>query len=239
MSKSIVREAFVWSVAWRPVSLKSSQESIVPKTAQLGPGDVLPQPLDLGRREVGIDDQAGTLAHQLLVTGSAQLRATLGRAAVLPDQRPVDRLAARRVPGDHGLALVGNPDRVELAPLDARVDYRLDGNSAAHLPDFGGVVLDPTWPREVLLELRVGPTGDPPLGVEDEAGRPRRPLVDRQDQGVTPRKIVSRPAATPEASSPVANRRRLIPYISATIVRAWRSGSGTSSISSAAAATPS
>ena len=34
MSKSSVREAFVKSVAWRPVSLKSSQESIVPKTAR-------------------------------------------------------------------------------------------------------------------------------------------------------------------------------------------------------------
>ena len=37
MSKSIVREALVWSVAWRPVSLKSSQESIVPKTARSAP----------------------------------------------------------------------------------------------------------------------------------------------------------------------------------------------------------
>ncbi len=33
MSKSIVRDAFERSVAWRPVSLKTSQESIVPKTA--------------------------------------------------------------------------------------------------------------------------------------------------------------------------------------------------------------
>ena len=37
--------------------------------------------------------------------------AALGGAAVLPDERPVHRLAARRVPGDDGLALVGDPDR--------------------------------------------------------------------------------------------------------------------------------
>jgi hypothetical protein len=33
MSNSIVREAFERSLTWRPVSLKTSQESIVPKTA--------------------------------------------------------------------------------------------------------------------------------------------------------------------------------------------------------------
>ena len=35
MSKSIVREAFETSQTWRPVSLWTSQESIVPKTASL------------------------------------------------------------------------------------------------------------------------------------------------------------------------------------------------------------
>ena len=58
------------------------------------------------------------------------------------------------------------------------------GDAAGHVPDFAGVVLDPARPREVLLELRVGAAGDPPLRVEDEAGRPGRPLVDREDQGV-------------------------------------------------------
>jgi hypothetical protein len=37
MSKSIVREAFVKSVTCSPVSLKMSQESIVPKTARSAP----------------------------------------------------------------------------------------------------------------------------------------------------------------------------------------------------------
>src|SRR6476469_8464753 len=145
MSQSIVREALVWSVAWRPVSLKSSQESNVP------------------------------------TAGRAQLLAALCGAPVLPDQRPVDRLAARWVPGDDRLALVGDPDRLELGPLDTGVDDSLDGDAAADLPDFAGVVLDPARPGEVLLELRVGPPGDPSLRVEDEAGGPRRPLVDRQD----------------------------------------------------------
>ena len=75
------------------------------------------------------------------------------------------------------------PIAVELGPLDAGVDDRLDRDAPGHVPDLGGVVLDPARPREVLLELRVGAAGDPPLRVEDEAGGARRPLVDRQDHG--------------------------------------------------------
>ena len=86
----------------------------------LGPLDVARQPLDLGPGEVGVEDQARALADELLVAGGAQLLAAPGGAPVLPDQRPVQRLAARRVPGDDGLALVGDPDPVELRPVDRR-----------------------------------------------------------------------------------------------------------------------
>ena len=94
MSKSIVREALVWSVAWRPVSLKSSQESIVPKTARSAPSTLRSSHSILVAGEVGVEDEAGALAHQRLVAGGAQLLAALRRAPVLPDQRPVQRLAA-------------------------------------------------------------------------------------------------------------------------------------------------
>jgi len=115
------------------------------------------------------------------VAGGAQLLAAGRGAAVLPDQRPVQRLAAVGIPGDDGLALVGDPDRLQLGPLDPGGGDRLAGEPPRHLPDLGGVVLDPARPREELLELRVGAPGDPHLRVEDEAGGPGRPLVDRQD----------------------------------------------------------
>jgi hypothetical protein len=142
---------------------------------------VAQQPLDLRPGEVGVEDEAGALAHERLVAGRAQLLAALGRAPVLPDERPVNRLPGGGVPGDHRLALVGDADRVELAALDARCGDRLRRDSAGDVPDFGGVVLDPTRPREVLLELGVGAAGNPPLAVEDQAGRPGRALVDRED----------------------------------------------------------
>ncbi len=194
MSNSSVREAFVWSVAWRPVSLNSSHESTVPKTARSGSSALRSQPLDLGPREVGIEHQPGALADQRLVPCRPQLLAALRRATVLPDQGAVDRLPRRRVPGDHGLALVGDPDPVELGPLDPRRGDRLGGDPPRHLPDLPRVVLDPARPRKVLPELRVGTARDPPLAVEDEAGGPGRPLVDREDH---PRSDLRRPGFMP------------------------------------------
>ncbi len=108
--------------------------------------------------------------------------AAVGGAAVLPDERVVERLAGLRVPGDHGLALVGDPDRLQLGPLDAGVGDRVDRHPAGHLPDLRGVVLDAAGPREVLAELGVRAAGDPALLVEDEAGRAGRALVDGEDQ---------------------------------------------------------
>jgi len=174
------------------------------------------------------------------VTSGAQLRAAISGATILPNKRPVEGLAASPIPGDDRLALVGDPDRVEVPALDTGIDDRLSRYPPGDVPDFSRVVLDPAGAREMLLELGVGTADDATLCVEDEAGGARRPLVDREDQRETPRTIVSKPSATPVASSlPVPSRRRPIPYISATIVRACRAGSGTSSISSAAAATPS
>ena len=175
-----------------PQSLKISQLSIVPNTARPSrarsrrPSTLLEQPLDLRPREVGVEHQAGALADQRLVAGLAQLVAALRGAPVLPDERAVQRLAGVRVPDDDGLALVGDADGLQLARSDARVVERLARDRARDLPDLRGVVLDPSRPREVLLELAVGPPDQLRVGVEDEAGRAGGPLVDREDHRARP-----------------------------------------------------
>ena len=71
------------------------------------------------------------------MAGAAQLVAARGGAPVLPDERVVDRLAGRRVPGDHGLALVGDPDRVEARrPSMPASASACDGDPPGHLPDL-------------------------------------------------------------------------------------------------------
>ena len=124
--------------------------------------DVAQQPLDLRSREVWVDHEPGALADELRVARLAQLLAALGGAPVLPDERVVDRLARLWIPGDDGLALVGDPNRGEPGAGGSRVADRLRGDAAGHAPDLVRVVLDPAGPREVLAELAVGAAGDPP-----------------------------------------------------------------------------
>jgi hypothetical protein len=116
------------------------------------------QPLDLRAGEVGVEHQAGAVADELLPTLLLELGAALGGAAVLPDDRGCQRLTRRAVPGDDGLALVGDADGLRLAA--ACVVDRLLGDRDRHVPGLRRVVLHPARLREVLLELAVGAAGD-------------------------------------------------------------------------------
>jgi hypothetical protein len=139
------------------------------------------QPLDLRPGEVGVEDEPGALAKERLVAGGAQLFAAVGGAAVLPDERALQRRAGAPVPGHDRLALVGDPDCAQGGPVDARLGESSRSDRARGLPDLVGVVLDPARAREVLLELGVGAPGERALGVEDDARRAGRALVDRED----------------------------------------------------------
>ena len=86
----------------------------------------------------------------------AQLVAARGGAAVLPDERAVQRLAGRRVPAQTVSRWLVIPTAVELARADAGVLERLAGDRARDVPDLRRVVLDPAGLREVLAELAVG-----------------------------------------------------------------------------------
>ena len=82
-------------------------------------GDVVENPGDLRGAEIGIEQQPGLrLDHRLAAVG-AELVADAGRAAILPDDRAVDRLAGRAVPDDDRLALVGDADGGDVGRLQA------------------------------------------------------------------------------------------------------------------------
>ena len=143
--------------------------------------DVIEQPLHLRRREVWVEHQPRALAHERFVSLLAQLRAARGGAAVLPDDRVVQRLAALRVPHADRLALVRDPERRQVARAHARVEQRLARDGRGHIPDLTRIVLDPARPRKVLGELAVGAADRLGALVEDEAQRSSRALVDRED----------------------------------------------------------
>ena len=74
---------------------------------------VLGQPHQLGAGEVRVEPQPGQLAHPVLVAVGAQPVAEVRRTPVLPDDRAARRPERLAVPEQHGLALVGDADRLQ------------------------------------------------------------------------------------------------------------------------------
>ena len=141
------------------------------------------QPGELGPGEVGIEHEPGAGAHVRLLPGLLELATDRRGAAVLPDDRGVDRSERLAVPHDHGLALVRDADGAHVGVHRTGLRERLARHPPGHLPDLDGVVLDPAGTGEVLRELRVAPPQHTAIRTDHEAGGAGRPLVDRQHGG--------------------------------------------------------
>ena len=159
------------------------EQQLAPRRPLAGAGVGVEQPLELGAREVGVEQQAGALGDHRLVPGGAQLGAERAGAAVLPDDRPPERLAGRPVPDQRGLALVGDADRRDRAGSEPRPLDRGAADRGGRGPEVGGVVLDPARLREMLRELLLGGADHRHPLVEDDGPARGRALVDGQDVG--------------------------------------------------------
>src|SRR5439155_22209749 len=89
------------------------------------------------------------------MTGARKRRAGTVRAAILPDDRVVDRLAGAAVPDDGGLALIGDADRRHIAGADAGARHRGARGRHGGRPDAGRVVLDMAGRWKDLLKLKL------------------------------------------------------------------------------------
>ena len=159
------------------------------------PGHSIQEPGELGRREVGIEDQAGGGLDYRLVALGGQAGGDVGGAAILPDDGAMQRLAGRRVP-DHGrFALIGDADGVEAGDA-AGLAHHLSTGLERRGPDFGGVMFDPAGFGEMLGQFDLADRDGPQVPFffayrasrclrrdleGDGAGRGRA-LVDGEDQ---------------------------------------------------------
>src|SRR5439155_23334690 len=149
-------------------------------------GDLVEQPADLGAREVSVEDEPGAVPHERLDPLGAQAVARRRRPSALPHDRAVDGRSRTTIPDDGRLALVGDPDRRHLGSDDARLVERGTCRAFDGRPDLLGVVLDPPGPRKVLRQLGVPARADATVGIDDQRGRARRALVEREN--VAPRR---------------------------------------------------
>ncbi len=149
MSKSMVREALVTSVAKTPPSAPPVRFHKHPgvdrpegETGSVGDEALVEQPLHLGGREVRVEHQPGPLPDQGQVAGLVQWPAGCCGAAVLPHDGPVGDAGAP-VPGHHGLPLVGDPDGPGHPAVVGQSAGHLGQRGPHQLPDLAGVVLHP------------------------------------------------------------------------------------------------
>jgi hypothetical protein len=82
---------------------------------------VIKDPPYLGTREVGVHNQAGTLAEEGLEPALLEVVAEGNRLPGLPDDGPVDRLTGPAIPDHSRFALVGDSDGRDLVEARARL----------------------------------------------------------------------------------------------------------------------
>ena len=149
------------------------------------------QPCELGRREIGIQDQSGRRLHLRLMTFGRQSRGHVGCPAVLPDDGAVQRLARRRIPDHSRLALIGDADGGE-AGHAAGLANDLAAGLERRRPDFAGVMLHPAGTRKMLGQFDLADGGGTQVArlarrrlrpaLESDRPRRGRALVDGEDQ---------------------------------------------------------
>ncbi len=179
MSSSIVREAFETSVTCSPQSFQRSHESIVPKARSPA------APTFASSHSSFVAEKYGSgmrpVRSRISSTGSSAQRAAVRRSCHTI-ARPIGA-PLRLVPDERRLALVRDPDRIELAGPHARVGQGGRGRVDHRLPDLVRVVLHEPGRGKVLAELLVAASERPQRLVQDEAGGAGRPLVDRKEHG--------------------------------------------------------
>ena len=134
-----------------------------------GTGDVVEDPLQLGGREVGVDDEAGLFPEFFGQAAGLQLVAVGAGAAALPDDRMVDRLTGLLVPDDGGLALVGDADGRDIRRAGPDLVHGRKGHAQLGGPDLVGVMLHPAGLRKILGELLLGHAAHLARLVEQDA----------------------------------------------------------------------
>ena len=161
------------------VALHGAEEQLAPLRPIPGPGDIIQYPADFRGRKIGIQQEAGGGLDPLRKAPLFQLLAHLRRAAALPDNGVIHRLAGFFVPQQGGLPLVGDADAQHLARL-----YGAQGlcrRPALRPPNVCRVVLHPAGLGIDLGKVVLAHRGDLTAAVKQNGAGAGGSLVQRQN----------------------------------------------------------
>jgi hypothetical protein len=166
----------------REPTVDRSESQFATTGAGAGAGDVVEQPFQLGAREIRVENQSGSFAEQLGVPGGCQAVAQSRRASILPDDRPVQRLAAVAIPQHGRFSLIGDADCGDLVRGDAMVAQHGARDGQLRFPDLGGVVLDPSGLRVVLGKLLLRERRDAAVASEKYGSGTACALIEGENE---------------------------------------------------------
>lgn len=146
-------------------------------------GNVLEDPRDLRRGEIGRQREPGLQGEPIGAAVLGQSVDELLGAGVLPDERVRDGSPGAAVPHDGRLTLIGDAEAGDVSRREPGRIQRGRDHPLRVRPDLDRVVLDPAGPREDLIVLALRGRHDRPIGVEHDCPRRRRPLIERQHVG--------------------------------------------------------
>ena len=143
--------------------------------------DIVQQPSHLRSRKISVKHQPRALLKDRSKSVATQAVAHLSRAAALPHDGVVNRLARLAVPDDSRFALIGDADSRDLIGFDIRFRKHALGCVQLRIPDVGGAMLDPSGLRIELLELLLGCCNGIACLIEKNRARTGCPLIEREN----------------------------------------------------------
>ena len=142
--------------------------------------DVLAQPGDLGCGEVRVELEPGDLGEPGVPSVARESLADDGRTPVLPAERGRQRGAGGAVPAEHGLALVGQRDRVDDGALRSR-EQRQRAGVDDRAPQLLGILFDAAAVERDRVHGHLAHAKHPTIVADDEGLGRGRPLVEGED----------------------------------------------------------
>ena len=144
--------------------------------------DMVQQPADLQRAEVGRQRQPGRGAEPVRSALAREFGDVVSHARILPDQRIGQGPPGLAIPQHGGLALVGDTQRRKVAGPQAALPHCLGNRLPGPEPDLLGIVFHPSGLRVDLLVLPLRAGNDPPGPVENQKPRAGSALIDRSNE---------------------------------------------------------
>ena len=139
--------------------------------------NLIENPGNLGRREIGVNQQTCRLADILPPALFFQLFAQWCCPAALPNNCVIDRAASALFPNNRRLPLIGDPDGGDLLRFNPCQQHRVDQYAILGRVNFHRVMLHPAFMRVILGILPLGNTDNLLIMVENHCTGTSRPLV--------------------------------------------------------------